>query len=45
MLHSTDPKILNKKEGPSENALISLRKGNKIVIKKQMEGLVRWLSG
>ena len=30
--HSTDPKKLNKKEDPSEDALISLRRGNKIVI-------------
>jgi hypothetical protein len=32
MLHSTDPKKLNKKEGWNEDAWISLRRGNKIVI-------------
>ena len=32
MLHSTDPKKLNKKEGPSEDASIPLRRGNKIVM-------------
>jgi hypothetical protein len=32
MIHPTDPKKLNKKESPSEDALISLRRGNKIVI-------------
>jgi hypothetical protein len=39
ILHSTDPKKQNKKEGLSENAWISLRRGNKIVIRgKWMEG-------
>jgi hypothetical protein len=33
MLHSTDPKKLNKNEGTSEDASISLRRGNKIVIR------------
>jgi hypothetical protein len=32
MLHSTDTKKLNKKEGPVKNVRISLRRGNKIVI-------------
>ena len=32
MLHSPDPKKLNNKEGPREDAWISLRRGNKIVI-------------
>ena len=33
MLHSTNPKKLNKKEGPSEGAWISFRRVNKIVIR------------
>ena len=33
MLYSTDPKKLSKKEGQSEDARISLRRGNKIVIR------------
>jgi hypothetical protein len=33
MLYSTYPKKLNKKEGTSEEALISLRRGNKVVIR------------
>jgi hypothetical protein len=33
MLYSTDPKKLNKKEGPSKDAWISHRRGNKIVIR------------
>jgi hypothetical protein len=32
MLHSTDPKKINKKEGPSEDASILFRKGNKIIM-------------
>ena len=32
MLQSTDPKKLNKKEGPSEDASIPLRRGNKIIM-------------
>ena len=32
MLNSTDQKKLNKKEGPSKDARISLRRENKIVI-------------
>lgn len=32
MIHSTDPEKLNNKEGPSEDAGIFLRRGNKIVI-------------
>jgi hypothetical protein len=32
MLQSTDPKKLNNKEFPREDALISLRRGNKIDI-------------
>jgi hypothetical protein len=32
MLHSTDSKKLNKKEGSSEDTQISFRKRNKIVI-------------
>jgi hypothetical protein len=39
MLHSTDPKKLNKKEGQSKEGRISLRRGNKIVIRcKWREG-------
>jgi hypothetical protein len=39
MIHSTDPKKLNKKEGPSENAEISLRRENKIIIgERRREG-------
>ena len=32
MLHSTDSKKLNKKEGPSEDASILLRRGDKIIM-------------
>ena len=32
MLHSTDPKELNNKEGPREDARLSLRRENKIVV-------------
>jgi hypothetical protein len=32
MIKPTDSKKLNKEEGPSEDAWISLRRGNKIVI-------------
>ena len=32
MIYLTDAKKLNKKEGPSKNILIYLRRGNKIVI-------------
>jgi hypothetical protein len=39
MLLSKDPRKLNKKEGPSEDAWISLRRGNKIVIRG------RWREG
>jgi hypothetical protein len=39
MLHFIDPEKLNKKKGPSEEACISLRRGNKIVIKD------RWKEG
>ena len=39
MLHSTDPKKLNKKEGPSADAWILLKRGNKIVIRG------RWREG
>ena len=54
MLHSTDPKKLNKKEGPIEKACISLRRGNKIIIRgrwreetwrKENGGQERWLDG
>lgn len=31
MIYHTDPKKLNKKKGPKEDASISLRKGNKII--------------
>ena len=31
MIHCTDPKKFNKKGGPSEDVLVSLRKWNKIV--------------
>ena len=37
MLYSTDPKKLNKKEGPREDTWISLRTGTKSH-KRQMEG-------
>jgi len=30
--HSTDPVTLKKKEGPSEDARMSLRRGNKIIM-------------
>jgi hypothetical protein len=33
MLHSTDPKKLNKKEGTSEDVGLSLRRKNEIVIR------------
>jgi hypothetical protein len=39
MFCSTDPKELNKKEGPSEEAWISLIKGNKIVIRGRWSGI------
>ena len=39
MIYTTDPKKLNKKEGPNKDAWISLRRGNKIVIG------VRWNEG
>ena len=32
MIHPTDPKKLNKKEGSSEDASIPLRKENKIIM-------------
>jgi hypothetical protein len=32
MLYSKDPKKLNKKKSPTKDALISLRRGNKILI-------------
>jgi hypothetical protein len=38
MLHSTDPKKLNKKEDPIDDASISLRKGDKIVIGRELGG-------
>jgi hypothetical protein len=39
MLHSTDP---NKKEGPSKDACVSLRRGNKIGIRcRRREGTGR----
>jgi hypothetical protein len=31
MIHPTDSKKLNKKEGPNEDASIPLRRGNKII--------------
>jgi hypothetical protein len=42
MIKPTDPKKLNKKEGPSKNVPIPLRRGNKIIM-----GVERWkyLSG
>jgi hypothetical protein len=41
-LHSKEPKKLNEREGPSEEAWISLRRGNKIAIKERWrEGLRR----
>jgi hypothetical protein len=40
--HSTDPKKLNKKEDPSEDALISLRRGNKIVIGGRWRERTQW---
>lgn len=33
MLYSTDPRKLNKKEDQSKEACISLRRGNKIVLR------------
>jgi hypothetical protein len=39
MVHSTDQKKLNKKEGPRKEAGIALRRGNKIVIRG------RWKKG
>jgi len=39
MLHSTDSNKINKKEGTSKDARISLRGGNKIVIRG------RWREG
>jgi hypothetical protein len=42
MLHSTDPKKLNKVEGPSEGAWILLRRRNEIVHERQMEDGAGW---
>ena len=38
MLHSTDPKKLNKKEGTNKETQISLIKGNLKSHKRQMDG-------
>jgi hypothetical protein len=45
MLHSTDPKKLNKKKSPSENAQISLRMGNKIIIRERWKEGTGWERG
>ena len=39
MLHYTNPKELNKKEGPSKDALISHKKRKKIIVG------IRWREG
>ena len=45
MLHSTDTKKLNKKEGPVKNVRISLRRGNKIVIGGRWREETGWERG
>ena len=40
MIYLTDPKKLNEKEGPSEDASIPLRRENKIIMEgRRREGL------
>ena len=40
--HATDPKKLNKKESPSEDAWISLRRGNEAVIGHKWKERTEW---
>ena len=43
-MYPTEPEKLNKKEGPSEDASIPLRRGNKIIMRGMREG-PKWESG
>jgi hypothetical protein len=45
MLQSTDPQKLNKKEGTSKDARISLRRGNKIIIRGRWRERTWWERG
>ena len=45
ILHFTDPKKLNKKKGPSEEAWVSLRRGNKIVLRGRWRERPGWNRG
>jgi hypothetical protein len=45
MIHPTDPKKLNNKEGPSEDASIPLRRGNKIIIGGREKEELWWEKG
>ena len=45
MIQSVDTKKLNKKIGPSENASIPLRRGNKVVIGEREREVPWWVKG
>jgi hypothetical protein len=44
MIHSTDPKKLNRKEGPSEDVSIPLRRGKKIIMGHRGREGPEWMS-
>jgi hypothetical protein len=45
MIYTTDPKKLNRKEGPSENASIPFRKGKKLVMRGETMDRGRYPNG